>query len=190
MSVLLNEIWGMACLFWSRDCKLPHGPLRPWRSEGQAHKWWPWKGYKNVQNTEGRQFGPPLPKAKPLVAVEYHVYIIYIYITIIIYIYYLCRSVFFFFSGLHQWASMMLTSEWNCSCRTICNRIKLCSSEEFPFESYEGHVPLLRLRDNGENGWFHDQSHEKYHYHIPLYWLVNYGCPYCILLCGLSNKHQ
>ena len=56
--------------------------------------------------------------------------------------------------------------------------------------SYEGHVPLLRLRDNGENGWFHDQSHEKYHYHIPLYWLVNYGCPYCILLCGLSNKHQ
>jgi hypothetical protein len=20
--------------------------------------------------------------------------------------------------------------------------------------------------------------------------LVNYGCPYCILLCGLSNKHQ
>lgn len=143
-----------------------------------------------MQNTEGRQFGPPLPKAKPLVAVEYHVYIIYIYITIIIYIYYLCRSVFFFFSGLHQWASMMLTSEWNCSCRTICNRIKLCSSEEFPFEAMKAMYPSF-ASDNGENGWFHDQSHEKYHYHhIPLYWLVNYGCPYCILLCGLSNKHQ
>lgn len=47
--------------------------------------------------------------------------------------------------------------------------------------SYEGHVPLLRLRDNGENAWFHDQSHEKYHYHIPENWLVNDACPYSIL---------
>ena len=69
------------------------------------------------------------------------VYYIYIHNYNYIYIYYLCRSVFFFFSGLHQWASMMLTSEWNCSCRTICNRIKLCSSEEFPFEAMKAMYP-------------------------------------------------
>ena len=150
---------------------------------------------------EGRQVGPPpLPEAKPLVAVEYHVcyvciytfiyiYIytyIYIHLHIYIYMHDLCRTVFPFLQWL-TWVGINDAAEWNCSCRTIC-RIKLCVIQDqnplarnsrlkelkqrVSVRSYEGHVPLLRLRDNGQFvtvQWFHDQlSHEKYHYPRPI----------------------